>query len=58
MSKWAVVDSTETEMVELVAAIQANGFVSVPFNGEEVLRLFAFRRMIRQGLFTDEVRKS
>lgn len=58
MSKWAIVESSEDEMVKLIESVQANGFVSVPFNGEEVLRLFAYRRMIQQGLFTDEVQVS
>ena len=55
-SVWESVEVTEREMRDLTVALLHNGFIGNPFDGEEIMRLFAYRRMIRRGLYNEGVK--
>ena len=52
-SVWESVEVTEPEMDALIYALVDNGIFGLPFTAEQVMRLLAYRRMIRRGLFNE-----
>jgi len=54
---WSQVNLTGAEMRLFILTLQNNNLTSRDFTGKELLRMFAYRRAVKAGLFTDQIKE-